>query len=153
MNTEISQYLVLLEQRIGLLGSLASSLAAARTGIVALDINGLEGRIQEQEKLCVNIQSLDAQIDRIQRDCSTQMALTAPSTTLVPLLDCGSLRLQETLARLSQIQSVVKKLNTEHQHLLRRSRRTVSALLNSYHSFALTYSEPGATRSTSVGGL
>jgi hypothetical protein len=153
MNTEMSQYLVLLEQRITLLGSLANSLAAARTGIVALDINGLEQRIQEQQKVCVNIQALDAQIDRIQRDCAANMGLTAPSTALVPILESGSLRLRETLARLDQVQSMVKKLNTEHQLLLRRSRRTVCALLNSYHSFALTYSEPGAPRSTSVGGL
>jgi outer membrane murein-binding lipoprotein Lpp len=153
MNTETSQYLALLEQRITLLASLANSLAAARTGIVALDINGLEERIQEQEKLCVNIQTLDAQIDRIQTDCATNMGLTAATAALTPILDSGSVRLRETLARLNQVQSVVKKLNAEHQLLLRRSRRTVCALLNSYHSFALTYSEPGAPRSTNVGGL
>jgi hypothetical protein len=153
MNTEISQYLVLLEQRIALLGSLANSLTAARTGIVALDINGLEERIQEQEKLCVTIQTLDAQIDRIQKDCADQMGLSKASSTLAPILDSSSIRLRETLARLNQVQSVVKKLNAEHQLLLRRSRRTVCALLNSYHSFALTYNEPGATRSSSVGGF
>jgi FlgN protein len=152
MNTETTQYLVLLERRITLLGSLASSLAAARTGIVALDIDGLEQRIHEQEKLCVNIQTLDAQIDRLQRGCAAQMGLTTASTAVAPAVD-GSMRLRETLARLSQVQSVVKKLNTEHQLLLRRSRRTVCALLNSYHSFALTYGEPGAPRSSSVGGL
>lgn len=152
MNTRATQYLALLEQRITLLGSLAGSLAAARTGIVALDIDGLEQRIREQESLCVSIQTLDAQIDRIQRDCAAQMRLTAASDAVAPAED-GSVRLRETLARLSQVQSIVKKLNIEHQLLLRRSRRTVCALLNSYHSFALTYGEPGAPRSNSVGGL
>jgi hypothetical protein len=120
---------------------------------VALDIDGLEQRIQEQQNLCLNIQTLDAQIDRIQSDCAAHMGLTAASAGHAPVLDSGSIRLRETLARLSQVQAVVKKLNTEHQLLLHRSRLTVCALLNSYHSFALTYSDPAAPRSTSIGGL
>jgi hypothetical protein len=56
--------------------------------------------------------------------------------------------LRETAGRLSEIQSTVKQLNDAHQVLLRRSRRTVGALLNSYHSFAATYSDPSAPRAS-----
>jgi hypothetical protein len=58
--------------------------------------------------------------------------------------------LGETLARLRAVQTTVKQLNDAHQVLLLRSRRTVGALLNSYHSFAMTYSDPASAR-TSIG--
>jgi hypothetical protein len=45
------------------------------------------------------------------------------------------------------------QLNDEHQALLRRSRRTVSALLNSYHSFAMTYSNPSSQSASTGEGL
>ncbi len=151
MNPETSQFLELLEQRIALLGLLASSLVLARQGIVALDMDGLEQRIQEQQNLCAEICTVDEQIDRIQKACAARLALPG-NTSLTPALDASAARLQETLARLATVQLSVKRLNSEHQSLFsRRSRRTVGALLNSYHSFALTYSEPGAPQS-SVGG-
>jgi hypothetical protein len=56
--------------------------------------------------------------------------------------------LRATLDRLHTAQVRVKQQNEAHQVLLRRSRRTVSALLNSYHSFALTYSDPSSRRAS-----
>jgi FlgN protein len=147
MTPETSQYLELLEQRIVLLGSLASSLVSARVGIVSLDIDGLEQRIREQERLCVDIRSLDAEIDAIQKKCANHLGLTA-TTSMGQTTRPDAVRLQETLARLNQAQLSLKKLNSAHQILLRRSRRTVGSLLNSYHSFAMTYTEPTAIRST-----
>lgn len=136
MSAATTRYLNLLERRLALLGSLASALAAARTDVVALDITGLEARIADQEKLCAEICSLDAHLDRVQQQCATHAV--AP----VPASDPDSLRCRETLARLALAQAAVKRLNDEHRALLRRSRRTVHALLNSYHSFAMTYANP-----------
>jgi uncharacterized coiled-coil protein SlyX len=136
MSADTSRYLDLLERRLALLGSLASALAAARTDVVALDITGLESRIADQEKLCAEIRSLDAHLDRVQQQCATHAVAPAPAS------DSNSLRCRETLARLAQAQATVKRLNDEHRALLRRSRRTVNALLNSYHSFAMTYANP-----------
>jgi hypothetical protein len=144
MTTEIHRLLGLLEQRIALLSSLAQSLSAASTSLVSFEMEKLESRIAEQECLCTDIQALDGQIDQVQRRCTSHLAAAAAAPDLRPASDPDTLRLRETAARLSKIQSTVKQLNAAHQILLRRSRRTVAALLNSYHSFAMTYSDPSA---------
>jgi len=147
MSAATTRYLDLLERRLVLLGSLASALAAARTDIVALDIPGLESRIADQEKLCAEIRSLDVQLDRVQNQCTTHAIAPARAS------DPGSLRCCEVLARLAQAQATVKRLNDEHRALLRRSRRTVTALLNSYRSFAMTYADPADAHAARGAGL
>ena len=145
MTTDTTRFLELLEQRIALLGSLADSLVAARTDVVSLDINGLESRIAHQEHLCNDIRSLDGQLDRVQRQCAAQLALPSENI-LASGASSGGQRMREILTRLQAAQSSVQQLNDAHQLLLRRSRRTVSALLNSMHSFAMIYSDPSAVR-------
>jgi hypothetical protein len=152
VSNETTRYLELLEQRLDLLGSLASALTAARSDIVSLDINGLESRIADQQRLCTEICSLDRQLDRVQRQCATHFA--PPQGQGIPSASHpDSSRLRETLDRLSRVQATVKRLNAQHQALLRRSRRTVSALLNSYHTFAMTYSNPSNDRVSAGEGL
>jgi hypothetical protein len=145
VTSETTRYLELLEQRIALLGSLAESLVAARTDVVSLDINGLESRITSQERLCSDIRSLDAQIDRLQRQCAAQLGVPSEKI-LTPGAHSDGQRMREILSRLQAAQTSVKQLNDAHQALLRRSRRTVGALINSLHSFAMTYSDPSAVR-------
>jgi hypothetical protein len=145
MTTDAQRYLELLEQRIALLGSLAESLLAAGTGLVSFDLDSLESRISEQERLCTDIQALDGQIDRVQQQCAAHLAV-APNNASRAVPGPDTRLLRETAGRLSKIQSTVKQLNDAHLVLLRRSRRTASALLNSYHSFATTYSDPSASR-------
>ncbi|HTQ60235.1 MAG TPA: hypothetical protein VMI32_08430 [Candidatus Solibacter sp.] len=145
MSAETTRYLQLLEERLALLGSLATALTAARLDIVSLDINGLEARISEQENLCNQIRSLDVQLDRVQRLCVAHIG--APSIQpAAAISDEFAVRRRAILVRLSRVQATVKQLNDEHQALLRRSRRTVSALLNSYQTFAMTYSKPSQLR-------
>jgi hypothetical protein len=146
---ENTQFLELLDRRIGLLGSLAAALIAARTDVVGFDLTGLETRIADQEHLCRDIRSLDVNIDRVQRRCAAQLGAAPDSVGAASHPD--SLRMRETLGRLREAQASVKRLNDVHQHLLRRSRLTVGALLNSYRTFAMTYSEP-ISSPTSIGG-
>jgi len=148
VTSETHRYFELLEQRITLLGSLAAALTAARSDVVSLDITALENRISEQDHLCTQIRSVDAELDRVQSRCSAYLAISspAPASTLTPEHN----RLRDTLSRLNQVQSSVKQLNDAHQVLLRRSRRTAAALLISYQSFAETYSDP-ARESALVG--
>ena len=147
MSADAARYLDLLERRLGLLGSLASALTAARTDIVSLDIAGLESRIADQEKLCAEIHSLDTHLDRVQQQCVTHAVAPAPAS------NPNSARCREILARLAQAQATVKRLNDEHRALLRRSRRTVHALLNSYRSFAMTYANPSDSHASPSAGL
>ena len=152
MTNETTRYLELLEQRIRLLGSLAAALTAARFDLVSLDINRLESRIADQQRLCAEICSLDNHLDRMQSQCAKHLAQST-GQGIVSASDADSARLQETLDRLARVQASVKQLNAQHQALLRRSRRTVSALLNSYHTFSMTYSNPAERRPSTGEGL
>lgn len=149
MSHDTHRYLELLEQRIALLGSLAQALVSAQADVAGFDIDGLEARIAGQQRLCSDISALDSEIDRLQRQCAARLA-SSPAPRNAPPASPESSRMRETLARLRAVQSDVQRLNSAHQALLKRSRRTVSALLNSYHSFSMTYADPAAPR-TSVG--
>ena len=141
MTSNVTRYLELLDQRTALLNSLAVALVAASGNVVSLDIDGLQSRIVDQERLCVDIRSLDVQIDRVQRQCAVQLSVP-PEKSLTSGSTLDDQRLRETVLRLRSTQARVQQLNDSHQALLRRSRRTVGALLNSIHSFAMTYAEP-----------
>jgi hypothetical protein len=145
VNAEATRYLELLEQRIVLLGSLSDALLASRTDVVSFDLDGLEARIADQDRLCGEIRSLDALIDQLQLQCAAHLSV-GPDKFATDTPTPDNRRLHETLDRLHKAQVRVKQLNDAHQILLRRSRRTVGALLNSYHSFALTYSDPSSVR-------
>ena len=145
MSADTTRYLDLLEQRIVLLGSLANALVSAGASISAFDIDGLEARIATQQQLCAEISALDSQIDVVQRHCAEQVV--SPSTNKIsPATTPENSPMRQTLARLQAVQSSVKQLNEAHKILLQRSRRTVGALLNSYHTFAVTYADPAAPR-------
>ena len=146
MTAETQRYLELLEQRIALLSNLAQSISAASNGFVSFDLDTIESRIAEQEHLCRDLRALTGQIDRIQKQCATH--LTPSSDKAAAASDPDALRLRDTLARLGKVQASVKQLNDAHQMLLRRSLRTVGALLNSYHSFAMTYANPSVSRAS-----
>jgi len=145
MNAGATRYLDLLEQRIALLGSLADALVSAGASISAFDIDGLEARIVTQQQLCAEISALDSRIDAVQRHCAEQVALPrANDIRLTGPTEDSPLR--QTMERLQAIQSSVNQLNEAHKILLQRSRRTVGALLNTYHTFAMTYADPAAPR-------
>jgi hypothetical protein len=145
VTAETQRYLELLEQRIALLGNLAQSISTASNAFVSFDLDTIENRIAEQQRLCRDLGALSGQIDRVQKQCTTHLTL---SVEQIPFAtpDPAAVRLRETLDRLGKAQATVKQLNDAHQVLLRRSRRTVGALLNSYHSFAITYANPAAPR-------
>jgi hypothetical protein len=143
VSAQTQRYLDLLEQRIALLGSLAEALVSARSSIAGFDIDGLEARIAGQQRLCADISALDSEIDRVQRHCAQQVAAAGTKTA-----SSENSRMRETLARLHAVQSSVQQLNDAHKILLQRSRRTVGALLNSYHTFAATYADPSVPRAS-----
>ena len=138
MNVETNHLVTLLERRISLLGSLGDALAGANADIVRCDVDGFEQRIREQERMCTEIQSLDAAIEAIRGRCAGKAQ---------PNGNCGqrdpaTAKLQDLIHRLEETKKNVRQLNEQHLELLRRSRRTVRALLNSYESFGATYANP-----------
>jgi len=135
------RYFELFRERIALLTTLADALTVARLEVISFDVAGLERRIADQQRLCTQIRAVDSELVGIQRQCASALdagaakpGMAAPDTQ----------RLRDLTVRLSAVQSTVKQLNAAHQALLLRSRRTANALLNSYRSFAETYSNPAA---------
>ncbi|GEM_PF-5057491 len=128
MSADSYQIVQLLDERIQRMDELAVSLSLAAAAITACDIDGLEERVREQEKLCIAIRDLDARLESLQaRRGSTQCDET---------LRIGMVRLRE-------VQQRVKSLNSVHAALLRRSRRTVRALSRAYQSVSVEiYSNP-----------
>ena len=154
MTTAAAPLLQLIEQRTALLAALAETFAAARLDVVRFDVSSLERRISEQDRLCSQIRSVDSTLDQMQRRCSAYLAAEQRDNSLTVKQDNQKLR--DALQRLQSIQETVKGLNDAHQLLLRRSRRTVSALLQSYQSLAqdaapVTYSDPACAAVSSRG--
>jgi FlgN protein len=136
MHTQTSRYLELLELRITLLDSLSKTLLAARTAIVAFDIDALESQVAEQQQLCREIQALDEQVERLEYQCAAHLRLRGGQAT-----DDTNSELDDAIQRLHRAQANVKRLNDLHQTVLRRSQRTILALLYSLRTFEGTYQE------------
>ena len=123
METAAISILDFVEQRTALLQALSEVLSAAGASVTSFDLGGLEACIAQQQQLCMRIADLDRQVNAVQK----RILLAGSSCS--PALHQATVRLRETQAR-------VRFLNDQHQLLLRRSRRTVNALMRSYQTFA-----------------
>ena len=148
MNSEATRYLEFLEQRIALLDSLSETLTAARAAMVSFDIDALESRVTQQQSLCREIKSLDEQVERLQYQCAAHLRLRGGQTA-----DDSHAKLEDALRRLHQAQANVKQLNDVHQAVLRRSQRTIVALLHSLRTFEGTYQEAALLQTAQRGGI
>lgn len=136
MNNETTRYLELLELRITLLDSLSKTLAAARVAIVSFDIDALESQVAQQQQLCCEIRALDEQVERLKYQCAAHLRLRGGQAA-----DDSDVELEDALDRLHQAQANARNLNDVHQAMLRRSQRTIMALLHSLRTFEGTYQE------------
>src|SRR5271157_3328272 len=136
MNNETSRYLKLLELRITLLDSLSQTLIASRAAIVSFDIDALESQIAQQQELCLEIHALDEQVERLEYQCAPHLRLRGGQAG-----NDADAELGNALHRLHLAQANAKRLNDVHQSLLRRSQRTILALLHSLRTFEGTYQE------------
>jgi hypothetical protein len=134
---ERERYLELLERRLTLLGDLAGALRASTEALVQLDLDTIHRKVGEQERLCHEIRSLDRGLDVLQRKCRAGLA---------PGGDCPAL-----LARMAEAQAEVRTLNRKHAALVRRSRRTLEAMMNFLRSTSPTYADPGLARGPAGG--
>jgi hypothetical protein len=141
----------LLERRLTLLDSLSKTLAESRNQFISMDLEAIGARIAEQEQICAQIRSLDAEITSAQVRCA-ERAGVRPCRDAIAWLDLGdgdgdggqNEQIRLTLRRVAEAQTKLKRLNDAHQAMLRRSRRTVNVLLNLFNSYAPTYGAPAA---------
>lgn len=144
MKSESQRYLALLEQRLSILEALSKTLEASRSEFIAMDLQAMQARIQEQERFCGEIKTLDHHITSAQVRCA-QAAGVAPRANEIcwPHTAPGeaglSERIRETMQRVAAAQVELKRLNDAHQAMLRRTRRSVGVLLNFFHSFEPSY--------------
>ncbi|MGD0963639.1 MAG: flagellar export chaperone FlgN [Candidatus Acidiferrales bacterium] len=149
MNAESKRYGELLERRLALLDSLSKALTESRADFIALDLEAMRRRIREQEQFCQQIRALDADITQAQMHCA-KLAGVPPVTDQIhwPQTDGGNAapadpasleKIREVMRRVAAAQDQLKRLNNDHQAMLRRSRRTVHVLINLFQSHAPTY--------------
>jgi hypothetical protein len=149
VKSESQRYLGLLEQRLSLLNSLSKTLTASRADFISMDLEAIEGRIQEQECVCTEIRNLDNLITSAQVRCSN-LTGQVPRTSEIYWADGArndadlGEQIRGTMQRLAAAQTELKRLNDAHQAMLRRTRRTVGVLLNLYRSYAPNYAEQTA---------
>lgn len=118
MKDDTSTICGLLGERLRLLDSLAVELRACSNAMVALDLDGIHHRVAQQEQICQQIRSVDREIGVLQQRWSAgekEQALPAA---------------KDLLGRISCAQAEVRRLNSAHAALLRRSRRTLRAMMN-----------------------
>jgi FlgN protein len=117
----------LLGERLKLLDSLAVELRACGDAMVALDLDGIHHRVAQQEQVCRQIRSVDRDIELLQQRWSAgEREQSLPAA-------------KDLLTRISSAQSEVRRLNTAHSALLRRSRRTLRAMMNFVNFYGGTY--------------
>jgi hypothetical protein len=145
VSPEIEKYLRLLEQRLCLLRALAQQLVGCRKEFVAMDRDGMYGRIGEQEDLCRQIQSLDASIELLQGTCVKQLGLAGFDATRKAEDSAGAERLRGVMRELGEVQAEVGRLNQIHAAFLRHSHLTVTTFMNFLENYTLTYARPAET--------
>ena len=125
MNSGKKSYQELLEREISLLNALSDSLIAAKDAIVSFKVQDLEETIGAQKLLSGQIAANNAEMRR-----------TYP---LAAMQDREQISIRALQARWQESRSRLQKLNFEHQVLLLRTRRTISAILNGFRSFEGNY--------------
>jgi hypothetical protein len=148
MKSEVQRYLVLLERRLATLRLLAADLDESRSAYVTLDLRAMHQHTSHQENLCMEIRTLDSELQDLKGKLTGLAAAGELPSTLGGLeaqFDPASARqLHLLLGGLKAIQADVRRLSRVHSELLRRSRRSVNVLLNFLAHYSGTYSLPMA---------
>jgi FlgN protein len=127
VTSETTQICGLLEKRLSLLDSLAVELRACGEAMVGLDFDGIHRRVAQQEQICQQIRYVDRDIENLQhRWTEGESDHSFPAA-------------QELLGRITSAQAEVRRLNCAHAALLRRSRRTLRAMMNFVNFYGSTY--------------
>ncbi len=143
MSADLETYLGLLDRRLSLLHLLAQEFVDCRKEFVALDLDGMYRRISEQEELCRQIQRLHPAIHALQQTCAAHLGLENHGAIGNLENSEGAERLGRVMHEIGKAQAEVGRLNQIHAAYLRRSRRTISVLMNYIGNYAMTYASPG----------
>jgi len=138
MNTTSMRILELLLERIRLMEMLSDSLDAAGLFIASNKIDALEIRIAEQQRLCTLLEATHQEFRSLLRQENAATSLDMPDSCQSSL-PCGERDLREIVARLRLAENRLRASNASQSARVRRSRKTVTALLNAMQTFQGTY--------------
>ena len=142
MSSDIETFLGLLEKRLSLLRLLAQEFVDCRKDFMAFDLDGMYRRISEQEELCRQIQRLNPGIQALQRACAMQLGIENHYPGGKNENAGLGERLTRVMHELGKAQDEVGRLNQIHAGYLRRSRKTISVLMNFIGRYAMMYARP-----------
>lgn len=130
-------YLSLLERRIEVLRLLSLEMAAAREAFVSLDLERIQQFTLTQENLCTEVQFLDAEITALTQ---LESFLNSDNPERIDQLKKENVEAAAQVARHNRVLGA----------LLRRSRRSVNALMNSLAQANGSYAANRGSRTRSV---
>jgi hypothetical protein len=144
--SEAARYLHLIEKRLALVRDLRDVLLKSRDAIVAMNLEETDRRTSEQERLCAQIRATDANLAAAQ-SARAQQSGRAKQFGLSWLSSQADdpailVKIRESMGALGELQIEVRKINAVNRSLIRRSSRTLNALVNFVNRFAPTYSDP-----------
>lgn len=146
MKSERERVIELLQTRLERLRLLGRDLIECRQSFVQLDLAGMHDHIQLQERLCLEIRSLDAELSRVVAALGAEMKMPRQLNPYDALPDVfrsdGGERLTPLLVTMAATQADVRQLNRVQGEMLVRSRRWLNALANMMPSVAGTYQPP-----------
>ena len=146
--SEDARYLHLIERRLALVRELRDVLLKSRDAIVSMNLEETDRRTCEQERLCAQIRVTDANLAAAQSARAQQsgrpkqLGLSWISTQADDPAIIAKIR--ESMGALGELRIEVRKINAINRSLIRRSSRTLNALVNFVNGFAPTYSDPKA---------
>ena len=144
--SEAARYLYLIERRLALVRELRDVLVKSREAIVAMNLEETDRRTAEQERLCAQIRAVDANLAAAQAQRAQQpgRAKQLGLSWVSSQADDPAIvtKIREAMAALGELQIEVRKINAVNRSLIRRSSRTLNALVNFVNRFAPTYSDP-----------
>jgi hypothetical protein len=144
---EGTQYLNLLERRLGLLRALTDSLSASRKDFIAMDLAAIERRNAEHEQLCARVRTVDAELSTLQAHLAQKAGVKLLGGVISWLGSADGDKKQDeriyaALEAISSAQNELKTVNNAHKAMLSGSSRMTQLLQNFYTSFVPTYSLP-----------
>jgi hypothetical protein len=141
MDQLLTQYLALFERRLTVMRQLAVELERGQRSVVQFDGELLAQQSAQQLALCEELHAMETELGRLYRQISDENKHSAAAADSSPLNLAGErgASLREELVR---VQRQVQHLGRVHAALLRRARRSLTALTNVLAIQAPTYSPP-----------
>jgi hypothetical protein len=119
----------LLEERVRLLDGLSEAMDAARLAMVSFDVETLEKRIAEQERLCTIIRLIEEEANSLQDGATIPSATHSPDSPAM-LAFARERSLHVAISSVRDAEANVKARNELQASLACRSRTTVAALVD-----------------------